>query len=270
MIPKLLVMFLALGITTATIVKADKSGKSGRTVVAGEGCGDCHGLNPSTSTSVQLHGVVAHSITMAPGETKAFTIEVAHGSMLAAGVNIAVKTTATGSTDAGTLIAPTGSGLKVKVNELVHSAPKAMQGGVAQFIFSFKAPATPGTYFLRATGNAVNLDDIESVDDQWNFMPTVSIVVADPTSVTESTPVLSDISPQPMGDASFATISGVVDGVYEIDVMDATGILLLNGASGSATNGQMALPSAVATLPRGVYAIIIRSQSEARRMMFVR
>lgn len=270
MMTKLFVMLLAVGLTTTTIVKADKSGKSGRTVVAGEGCGDCHGLNPSTATTVQLLGAPGQSMTMAPGETRAFTIEVAHTSMLAAGVNIAVKTTTTGNTDVGTLIAPTGSGLKLKVNELVHSAPKSMQGGKAQFIFSFKAPATPGTYFLRATGNAVNLDDIESADDSWNFMSTVSIVVEDPTSVTDLLSTNNAIHPQPMGDASVAMLSGINDGEHDIDVIDATGAMLLHASNIVATNGQLTLPSTVATLPRGIYAITVRSQVEARRMMFVR
>ncbi len=267
---KLLVMFLVIGITTATIVKADKSGKSGRTVIAGEGCGDCHGLNPSTATSLQLKGVVGLSVTMAPGETRAFTIEVAHASMLAAGVNIAVKTTATGSTDVGTLIAPGGGGLKVKVNELVHTAPKAMQNGSVQFIFSYRAPATTGTYFLRATGNAVNLDDIESAADQWNFMPTVSIVVADPTSVAEILPNGLGLYPQPMGDASTVMMTGVADGAYEIDVVDATGTLLVLGAGVAASNGHVPLPAAVATLPRGVYAIVLRNGSAMQRMLFMR
>ncbi len=270
MMTKLLVMLLAVGLTTATIVKADKSGKSGRTVVAGEGCGDCHGVNPSTATTVQLLGAPVQSMTMAPGETRAFTIEVAHTSMLAAGVNIAVKTTTSGNTDAGTLIAPAGSGLKMKVNELVHSAPKTMQGGKAQFIFSFKAPASPGTYYLRATGNAVNLDDIESADDSWNFMPTVSIVVEDPTSVLDVPSLSNAIHPQPMGDASVAMLSGINDGEHDVDVMDATGAVLVHASNIIATNGQLTLPSTVATLPRGIYAIIVRSQQEARRMMFMR
>lgn len=270
MITKLFVMLLALGLTTSTIVKADKSGKAGRTVLSGEGCGDCHGLNPSTATSVRILGVTGQTITMAPGQTKAFTIEIAHASMAAAGVNIAVKTTETGNTNVGTLIAAVGVGLKVLSNELVHNAPKAMQNGVAQFIFSYKAPASPGTYFLRATGNAVNLDDIETADDKWNFMQTVSIVVADPTSVVETSPTLSSIHPQPMGDATMAMLSGMTDGVHDVDVMDATGTMLVYESSVVSANGQMALPSSVAALPRGVYAIILRNGSDAKRMMFVR
>lgn len=254
LIPLLVLVFCC----STALVKADKSGKTGRTAFGGEGCGDCHGLTPSTETIVKLLGIDGSSVTMAPNEVRQFTVEIAHPTMAAAGVNIAVKTTTTGTTDAGTLGVFSQSGLKNKLSELAHTAPKPMVNGSATFTFSFKAPAQLGTYFMRITGNAVNLDDVESSDDRWNFMQPLSIIVVEPTSVQDAGAGSPNVWPQPLGDAPVVFLSGLQQDVYEVAAIDAVGRMVPLGSASSNENGILELPHDVAALPKGMYTVLLR------------
>lgn len=148
--------------------------QGGITGASVSGC-TCHGASPSTATTVSLtSGTGSFSVT--PTSTTTFTITVAHSSQSAAGVNLSAATTSSGTTNAGTLAPVSGSGLQASSSELTHTAPKTMTSGSASFAFTWQAPTTPGTYYFRAAGNAVNGDGT-SGSDVWNFMTTQTVTV---------------------------------------------------------------------------------------------
>ncbi|HLP27010.1 MAG TPA: choice-of-anchor V domain-containing protein, partial [Candidatus Didemnitutus sp.] len=133
---------------------ASNNGKVARTAFNSAGCGTCHATGASTAVTVSVPGSTGNTRTATPGQTLNLSVLVAHaGTGRVAGVNIAVKTDLNGTTDAGTLTAG-GTGLQVKMSgtarELTHTAPKTMAGNQAQYDFTWTAPTTPGTYYLRA------------------------------------------------------------------------------------------------------------------------
>ncbi len=144
------------------------------------GC-TCHG-GQNTNTSLSVQGVTGTSVTMAPSESRTFTVVVAHGTQPKAGVNISIKNS--GGNNVGTLSA--GTGLQLTGGELTHSAKKDITGGEATFTFTWTAPTSTGNYSFRAAGNAVNNNGGDT-GDEWNFMNTITITVAT-ASVTLSSP----------------------------------------------------------------------------------
>jgi len=208
---------------------ANPSGYVGRTLPSSQGCGGggCHASSASPTTSVSLVGVQA--VTMKPGETMQFTIEIAHESRTRAGVNISVKSSLTSQTNAGTLIA--GAGLFLSGGELTHSSPKTISGGKVTYTFSWKAPAEAGIYNMLATGNAVNGNGRQDANDIWNFMTPVQITVEAATSVQESSiPVVTSLaSPLPSSDLVSVAFDAEPQERFETSVTDAQGQRVYEG-----------------------------------------
>lgn len=173
------VLFLA-GLIYSMNLFAYRSGITGQTA---SGC-TCHGTQNSNTTLTAISQ--SGSWTVQTGSTNTFTIRVANSGYSYAGINIAVKTTQNGGTNAGTLTPNTGSGLQSSNGELTHTSPKNYSD-YASFDFTWTAPSTPGTYYLRAAGNAVNNNN-QNTGDQWNFMTTQEITVVAPTQVVVSAP----------------------------------------------------------------------------------
>lgn len=150
----------------------------GITGVTTSGC-TCHGANPSSSTSLTAQSA-SGTFRTRPGQSLNLTIIVAHSSQQAAGINIAVHNQS--GQNAGSLSPASGSGLQLSNGELTHTQPKTMSNGQAAFSFTWTAPSTPGTYTLRAAGNAVNNNGNTS-GDFWNFLSPVTLTVAGVTVV---------------------------------------------------------------------------------------
>lgn len=172
-LPPLLIMSLIVYFTIEAY--ATSTGRVLRTSTVDGGCGGsgCHGTASSSNTSVTLN---SGPTTVELGSTNSYSIRVANSGKIKAGINIAVKTSITGNENTGELAAPVGSGLQVLVNELTHTSPKDFNNNNTDFNFTWTAPDKPGTYFLRAVGNAVNADGGTS-GDEWNFMTPAEIIV---------------------------------------------------------------------------------------------
>ncbi len=170
--------YVIFGLITMWIVYdvyATSTGRATRTSTLSDGCGSpstgCHGNNKNTATSLSLTGnlnVEANSVTN-------FTISVSNAERAKAGINVAVKTSITGEDDGGTLTE--GMGMKKILNELTHDSPMDISGGKADFSFTWTAPSLPGTYYLRAIGNAVNFNNSADNQDQWNWMDVKTLTV---------------------------------------------------------------------------------------------
>ncbi|HLP29248.1 MAG TPA: choice-of-anchor V domain-containing protein [Candidatus Didemnitutus sp.] len=258
-------------LTSAPRAVADEGGKNGRTSLTGAGCGDCHGEFATPSTAVTIEGVSGTSISMSPGETRTFTVVVAHTTQAAAGVGIAVKTTTTGTTDAGTLSPVAGSGLAKKGAELTHSAPKTMVAGAATFSFTYTAPMAEGLVYLRAIGNAVDLDGAETSSDVWNWMQPITIDVKATTSVEELGSIVSQkVWPQPLNDATSLCVTGVAPDVYSAVIVNAVGEQLPLGTHQPDGSGMIVFDLSDMQLPKGVYGLILHGSNTTTTSRFVK
>lgn len=169
------VRFAFFSIVTIFTVNSALANSGGITARTSLGCGDasCHGGVKNVATTITVP-MPTGGFNIEPGGTLEIRIVVGHSSKLAAGFNVKV-TPESGNTNAGTLIAGTGS--RIQFNELTHNSPKEMTDGMAEWVFSWKAPSTPGTYLLRAAGNAVNGDGGATTADVWNVMEPIPINV---------------------------------------------------------------------------------------------
>ncbi|MBI5324595.1 MAG: immunoglobulin domain-containing protein [Ignavibacteriae bacterium] len=174
-----IIAFIAIWLSLASY--AHRAGITGRTSTSGGGC-TCH--SSSSNSSVTLSNTSGSgSYIFDPNSTNSFSITVNHASQPACGVNIAVKTDQTGSTNAGSL--NPGSGLQNIGGELTHSDAITLSGGQATVNFTWTAPSAPGTYYLRAISNAVNNNFSADPADIWNWMTVQQVMVA---GVTVSAP----------------------------------------------------------------------------------
>lgn len=146
------------------------------------GC-TCHSPGQSSNTSLSFSSA-SGSFTVSPGGELTVTLTVAHSSQSAAGTDIGVVNSS--NQNAGTLSPASGSGLYLSNSELTHSSAKSMSGGQASFTFTWTAPSTPGTYTIRAAGNAVNQNG-NSSGDYYNTA-TQSITVSAQPAVTLTAP----------------------------------------------------------------------------------
>ncbi len=187
------------------------------------GC-TCHG-GASTATSLSIPGR-SGTITAKIGETLSLSLMVAHGSNSAAGMNLAVVNAS--DVNVGTLIA--GAGSQLLSGELTHTSPQSLSGGSVSFPFQWTAPSTPGTYTLRAVGNAVNRDG-SSGGDAWNSLTPITITVepniptsfsisgriVNPSGVAVSEAIVTDGTRSAITDAQGNyTITGVPNGTYTL------------------------------------------------------
>jgi hypothetical protein len=233
------------------------------------GCGDCHG-GVSTAATVSLQGVTG-SVTMTPGEKREFTIIVAHSSAKVAGVGVAVRTTATGSTAAGTLAVIPGMGMRLRGSELTQSAPRTMTNGQVMFSFTFTAPTTEGTYFMQAIGNACNGNGSEDSGDDWNWMSPVEIKVEIPTSVDDEVAYETALRlfPQPWNGTEQLMISGLETTDEKMQIVDMNGQTVQDVCLCEFNSSSAPQPLRAITLPKGVYAILVNGAKPKRTMFIV-
>ncbi len=261
-----------LSVVSTNPAYASASGQAGRTARTAGGCsgGGCHASAASTATSVRILQAVNGRVTVAPGETIQLTAVVAHESRSRAGINVAVKTTETGTVNAGTIIVVPGAGTRLLGGELTHLNSKIMQGGEARFEFTWRAPAEEGVYFLRAIGNAVNGDGSAGAADQWNWMDEVVQVVVSPTASVNEVQITSVLTrPVPAHSEVHVTASTTPGEPLTVDVTDATGNVVHRENvfawaddytyvwRGANSSGQPA--------PQGVYIISVRGNNRITR-----
>lgn len=250
---------LLILISACGVLQALPTGYTGRTSTTSFGCGGCHGSSASSRTSVTLE---ASKKTLAPGEVGTFTVVVAHATYPGAGVGIAVRTSETGSTNVGTLAVSTGTGLRVGNGEITHTSIRQLTGGSVRFTFTWTAPTTPGTYYIQAIGNAVNGNGRDDGNDNWAFMQPQAITVEPSTSVDEEAALPLAVFPNPLrGDASLY-LGADISGATRVQLISTAGDVVMDNIL-NIERGQ--LPTSLATLPRGVYAIIASQGSLVRR-----
>ncbi len=250
----LFVLFLGAG-----ILHAYPTGFAGRTSTTSFGCGGCHGGSASTRTTVTLE---ASKMKLAPGEVGTFTVVVAHATYPGAGVGIAVRTSETGATNAGTVAVVTGTGLQVVNGEVTHRSVRQLSSGSVRFTFTWTAPTTPGTYYIQAIGNAVNGNGRDDGNDNWAFMQPQAITVEPSTSVDEEATLPLAVFPNPLrGDASLY-LGADISGMMRVQLVSTAGTVVVDEDM-NVERGQ--LPRSLAMLPRGVYAIITSNGTLVRR-----
>ncbi len=249
---------LAMALCVASFTAhAEPSGYSGRASATSAGCGTCHGGSASSATTVSLLGGAPTSVL--PGSTTQFTIVVAHATQRVAGVDIAVRTTATGSTAAGTLAVIAGQGTRLRQGEVTQSTPKTMSNGQATFTFNWTAPTTEGTYYLQAVGNACNGNGSDDSGDRWAFMQAVPIVVSSVNSINEDidAPALV-VSPNPLYGGAPLLINGLPATANRLSIMASNGAMVYSvDIDPSASEQPFNLPN----LPSGTYAVLVSTRT---------
>ncbi|MEM9194619.1 MAG: putative metal-binding motif-containing protein [Myxococcota bacterium] len=114
---------LALGAFQPSSAKAFSRG------VSFVGCDGCHGSGTQTTT------LTSTPMSLSPGATARFTVRV-DGSGSVAGIYVLPSN--------GDFAAVSGGGMSRSENGLSHDGPRNVSGGVAEFLFEWTAPATPG------------------------------------------------------------------------------------------------------------------------------
>lgn len=186
-----LTLSLVIALIATSGLHASNNGKTGRTATTSAGCGSCHSSTASAAVTLSIPGSTGNSMNVAAGTKVNLSVLIAHTATgRTAGVNIAVKTDMTGTTDAGTLTAA-GTNLKLSGTELTHSSPKTMSSNSATFDFAWTAPTTPGTYYVRAVGLSTNNNGVEDTGDLWARLPQFTLVVA----ATAPTPAITVLAP---------------------------------------------------------------------------
>ena len=163
------------------------SGKQGAMMT----CNVCHsgGAAPTVSFSGPMQmdaGAIA---------TFTFTVVSNSSSQKGAGLDLAAS--------GGTLGIVAGQGEQAAVGEITHTAPKSNTKGSASWQFTWRAPATPGSYNLFGSGNSVDLKGDQTGDKSSST--TYSIDVAAPQVSPTSTPLAA--SPTPTNAPATATPS---------------------------------------------------------------
>ena len=170
---KVNLLIFVLFVSSLSFVFSRSGGITGQTN-SGCGGGSCHGSS-SSNTTVTISSSGGFEVN--PDATVSLTVSVENSSgQTKAGVNIAVHTTSSGSSNAGTLTA--GSDLSLSSNELIHKTTggKAISSGKATFDFQWKAPSTAGEYYIKAAVNATNANG-NTGGDQWALMTPKKITV---------------------------------------------------------------------------------------------
>ncbi|MBS1561067.1 MAG: hypothetical protein JSS89_05640 [Bacteroidetes bacterium] len=182
---------LVLALFAVIGLQASNNGKTGRTATTSAGCGSCHSSSASAAVTLSVPGSTGNSMNVTAGAKVNLSVLIAHTATgRTAGVDIAVKTDMTGTTDAGTLTAA-GTNLKLSGTELTHSSPKTLTNNSATFDFAWTAPTTPGTYYLRAIGLSTNNNGVEDTGDLWARLPQFTLVV----TASTPTPVITVLAP---------------------------------------------------------------------------
>ena len=180
-----LTLFVSLSIIYVTM----SSDNNGNTSSSGTNCGNCHG-NISTATTVSFSNLPTTAIA---GQTYTAQLVMSHATNVKYGFNIY----ATGGT-----FATVSTGTKLSGGQLTHST--VLTNGTVDF--KWTAPSTPGTYTIKAAGNAVNGNNQKDAGDNWNTA-TATIIVGFPASVSNVKTTAINCYPNP------ATNNVVVEGL---------------------------------------------------------
>jgi hypothetical protein len=257
------------------------------TTTAGCSGNACHGTS-TPNTGVRLWAFannqrIVDSLTIAPGMRVRFTVMVAH-SNAAAGVNIAVRTNATTDVAAGT-ITPADNTLSLRgtagaeVTQARRIAKAMPTDSAVAFSFDWVAPTTPGTYFLRAVGNAVNGNVLADAADVWNWLQPVRLVVTLASSVRLQPAADGEnlsIAPNPAsGATTFAWTlpdgsAAALNEEFTLRLVNAAGTEFRSW-NGTANAGQVTIPfdgkdAQGVMLPTGQYFAVLQT----RRRQLVR
>lgn len=199
-----IIAILAIGLSAgfsfvflAQIGNAFSGGVSGFSGASGSSCSQCH--SGGTPPTVTLSGpTVAFT-----GEVFTYTLTVAGGQSIAAGLGVSASDGVLTDTLAGSLYT------QILGGELTHQNGDATQkaspsfpsyshdggpkcindsctqvpGGEVVFTFNWIAPGTAETVTLYGAGNSVNLDGANSGDSAAT--DTLTITVIDPATLTE-------------------------------------------------------------------------------------
>lgn len=248
----------------SVVAYGSATGISGRSGSNGTGCGtgSCHGTI-STVTTLSILQAIDGKLLVAPGSSINLTLRVSNNTKAAAGCDIAVKTSKNGLVRAGTLKPTEGSGLYLLAGELTHVTPRAMDNGGVNFDFSWQAPASEGTYYLQAAGNAVNANGSSS-GDAWAFMQAVELVVSTSSSVDNTVSPLTSIFPVPAHNTVTVTAKVNPGSTVDLTVFNAMGTAVFTWSGSSNTDnftyvwdGRMNDGSAA---PQGTYTLAVLNQ----------
>lgn len=252
------VAVLVVAVLAVAMAKAEPSGYPGRTSTMSGGCGDCHGNNASSTTTVSLQA--GAPTTVLPGSTTTFTIVVAHASQRVVGVGIAVRTSPTGTSPAGSLAVISGQTTRLRSGEITHSSPKALSNGQVTYSFNWTAPTQEGTYYIQAVGNACNGNGRDDDSDTWAFMQPVAITVSSTNDVDESEPQAPyqlQIAPNPLVSGVAAMLHGVPADARHLSIMSTNGMVVFErDVTGEASDQ----PSEIPALPSGHYAVLVSTR----------
>ncbi len=238
--------FLKLGTLSALAVVffTMNSNDNGKNAVSTTGCGGCHGGIAATDVTINITGLPANGYIA--GTSYNLVATVAHGTFPQAGLDL--------KTSAGT-ITP-GVGTKLKVGDLVHSAPMSMVAGVASFPFTWVAPAkNTGNVTINIAGMAVNGDGQETAADKWALF---SKVVSEtfPASVSSTSIQKIEIYPNP---CTNTLIVRNVNSSSTVKVSNLQGAVLPVNAQ--IINGNI-LHANVANLTVGSYVVTVTNDKE--------
>lgn len=202
----LTIMFFICGIIQSA--QASSGGITGRSQT---GCGGCHGGQNNATTVSLREG--AGPFTVQAGTSKTFTAVVAHATLTKAGMNLSIKNSS--NVNAGTYSAL--SNCNNSGGELTHPTPANMNGGEAEFGFTWTAPSTPGTYTIYMAGNAVN-NNGNANGDSWNIMNSITINVVSGSSIS----LTSQTSPSTVCRSSAVNVTWTGDGLSGNTIIEAS------------------------------------------------
>lgn len=257
---------VVLTIILSSTLLASSGGQSRRTLFNGEGCGSCHGGSNSSATQLSVPQAVDNKIFVTPGQSIRLDVIVANAAQRNAGINIAVKSSLSSESNAGTLaLAQGNTSLRTDFSgELTHRSPLALSGGRATFTFEWTAPETEGSVFLRATGNAVNRDG-GPAGDQWNYLQPVEIVVGPTSSVEHAhSSTYAHVFPLPSHDGVTVYAEADADEQFSVTVINAVGNAVFSGVyTASSESVQYTWPGTTSTgipAPSGSYVVALISE----------
>lgn len=253
--------FLLLGIAVAAY--ANSNGMTGKTKRdGGEGC-FCHGASPSPNVNVLING----PDTVDAGATADFTVTMTGGPLVRGGTNIAALN--------GDLNITDGSLQKIG-DELTHTSPKAPLSNTVTFNFSYTAPGTPGVDTLYANGNSVNFNG-SSDGDEWNFADNKSIVVDNPTGITNSSSIaehfhLSQNFPNPFNPTTIIAFSIPSQELTTLEVFNSSGKNIATLVNQTLSAGTYEFNWNATGLTSGVYFYTITAGNfkQTRRMVLLK
>ena len=236
-----LALFVSLSIIYVTMQSKD----NGYTT-SGTSCGNCHG-NISASTTVSFANLPTTAIA---GQTYSAQFMMSHATNVKYGFNIY----ATGGT-----FATVSSGTKLSGGQLTHST--VLTNGTVDF--KWTAPSTPGTYTIKAVGNAVNGNGGDDSGDKWNTT-TTTITVGFPASVSNVKATAMNCYPNPA--RNNVVVEGLTSQVNHIVLFNLFGQTI----KPTYTFDEEKCNINVSALPTGTYFIYAVENGKEMKTMFVK